>query len=303
MSSLIRIMPDLRSLWGISQCEQQAMSISKHTLNTIQKQFDLDCNLKEAHRIKDDLWIAPSVVLPGSRVIDKIDPFFRVVVFMGRAYVMADEETIPGWEEILKDYPAEWFFNFGRLRKIDRILNEYGREIVDTHIYFLPDEDAPEVSEPEGIRWYCEEEIAEYRELDPFHNAWPYSPTQPDIIGVGIYKDTASTRGKDEATDTHVTSNTSGTTTASSIDDMAALAGASRDGRYVQQIGIDVLPEYRGRGYASLLVSLLKQRILADGSIPFYGTGEAHAISRLTAIRSGFLPAFAELVVAKRTDP
>ncbi len=255
--------------------------ISKRTIETMNKQFELDFNLKESHKIKDDIWISPSKVIPGSRVINGIDPFFKVIVFMGKAYVMADKDTIPGWEEILKDYPAEWFFNYGRLRKIDRILNEYDRQIVDTHIYFLPDEDAPYMEEPEDLRWFEEKEIEKYKDINPFRNAWPYSPTQPDVIGVGMPKDSSVN---------------------DSVTDMAALAGASKDGKYVLQIGIDVLPEYRGKGYAIPLVTILKQRILQDGVLPFYGTSESHALSRMVGVRSGFLPAFAELVVGKMGD-
>ena len=152
------------------------------------------------------------------------------------------------------------------------------REIVDTHIYFLPDKDAVKVREPENLRWFTKEDIEASRDINPFHNAWPYSPTQPDVTGVGMPK------GDDR----------------DKVTDMAALAGASLDGKYVHQIGIDVLPQYRGRGLAPMLVSILKQRILEDGSLPFYGTAESHAISRMTAIRSGFLPAFAELFVGKK---
>ncbi|MBR5359353.1 MAG: hypothetical protein IK123_00565 [Lachnospiraceae bacterium] len=272
------------------------MSISKHTLEIMQKQFDLDCNLGQAHKIKDDMWIAPTAVLPGSRVIDKLDPFFRVIIFMGKAYVMADESTIPGWEEILKDYPAEWFFNYSRLRKIDRILNEYDREIVDTHIYFLPDADAKVIAEPGGLRWFDESDIASSKDINPFHNAWPYSPTQPDVIGVGMPME------KTDATDTTSAPSESRTLGELSVTDMAALAGASLDGKYVKQIGIDVLPKYRGHGYASLLVSILKQRIMQEEYIPFYGTAESHAISRMTGVRAGFLPAFAELFVGIRSE-
>jgi hypothetical protein len=270
------------------------MSISKHTLEIIQKQFDLDCNLGEAHKIKDDMWIAPTVVLPGSRVIDKLDPFFRVIIFMGKAYVMADESTIPGWEEILKNYPAEWFFNYSRLRKVDRILNEYDREIIDTHIYYLPDSDAPVMAEPEGLRWFDESDIAKSKDINPFHNAWPYSPTQPDVIGVGMPK------GKITATGEASVPGEAKAADELSVTDMAALAGASLDGKYVKQIGIDVLPEFRGNGYAPMLVSVLKQRIMQEEYIPFYGTAESHAISRMTGVRSGFLPAFAELFVGKK---
>ena len=150
------------------------------------------------------------------------------------------------------------------------------------------------MEEPEGLRWFNEAEIADYKDINPFHNAWPYSPTQPDVIGVGMPK------GKTSATEDLSAINTAKSLAELSVTDMAALAGASKDGKYVQQIGIDVLPEYRGCGYATMLVAILKQRILSEGGLPFYGTAESHAISRMTGVKAGFLPAFAELFVGKK---
>lgn len=49
---------------------------------------------------------------------------------------------------------------------------------------------------------------------------------------------------------------------------VAAVAGASEDSPLMWQIGIDVLPEFGGRGLASSLVALLKQEILARGKSP-----------------------------------
>lgn len=249
------------------------MRISKEHYATMLKQIELDCNVREGHWIKDDIIIAPSRVLPGSRVIDKLSPFFRVVVYMGKAYVMADEDTIPGWEEILKDYPAEWFFNYGRLRKIDRILNEFDMEIIDTHIYYLPDADAEEIKIDGGLKWFTQEEIDSYKEGNEFKHALCYSPTQPDVYAVAMPDGKGGYKG---------------------------MAGASLDGEYVRQIGIDIKEEYQGEGLATKLVKSLKQRILEDGYLPFYGTSESHALSRSVGVKSGFLPAFSELFVGKR---
>jgi len=251
------------------------MRISDEHLDIMLSQIELDCNLEEAVKIKDDMWIAPSARLPGSRIIDKLDPFFRVIVYMGTAYVMADEETIPGWMEILKDYPAEWFFNYGRLRKIDGILNEFDREIIDTHLFYLPDADAPKIEIPGDYKLLTADEIAQVKKGDAFHNAFAYSPTQADVYGLGV----ADGKGF-----------------------YKAMAGASEDGKYVRQIGIDVLPDYEGEGYGTGLTTALKQRIIEDGYLPFYGTSESHAISRLVASKAGFLPAFTELFVGK-IDP
>ena len=81
---------------------------------------------------------------------------------------------------------------------------------------------------------------------------------------------------------------------------VAAVAGASEDSPLMWQIGIDVLPEFAGRGLASGLVALLKQEILARGKIPFYGTAESHGLSRSVAINAGFFPAWAEVYVRRR---
>lgn len=248
------------------------MRISKHTFETMQKQIFLDCNVEEAIKIKEDLYIAPSIVLPGSRMIDKMDPFFRVIVYMGKAYVMADRDTIDGWIEILKDYPAEWFFNFGRLKKIDHILQEFDREIVDTHIYFLPDEDYPVYPIPSDYKWFTLQEISDYKDKCEFPHALCYSPTQPDVYAVAAL---------------------------SKNGEYKAMSGASDDGLYVRQIGIDVKPKYQGEGLATSLVTSLKQQIIEDGFLPFYGTSESHALSRSVGIKSGFLPAFSELFVSK----
>ena len=61
------------------------------------------------------------------------------------------------------------------------------------------------------------------------------------------------------------------------------------------QIGIDVLPESRGRQIGPLLTILLKREILKRGKLPFYGTAESHIQSQKVAVKSGFLPAWAEL--------
>lgn len=248
------------------------MKISEHTFETMKNQIYLDCNVKEAYKIKDDIYIAPSLIIPGSRVIDKTDPFFRVIVFMGTAYIMADEETIPGWEEIFKDCNAEWFFNFGLLKKIDYILKEYDREIIDTHIYYLPDENYPRMNIPSEWKWLSIDEINANKNNNEFPHALCYSNTQPDVYAVAALDSNGNYK---------------------------AMAGASDDGKFVRQIGIDVKPEFRGEGLATQLVSGLKQHIIDDGFLPFYGTSESHAYSRIVGIKSGFLPAFSELFVAK----
>ncbi|MBO7357439.1 MAG: GNAT family N-acetyltransferase [Lachnospiraceae bacterium] len=248
------------------------MKISKDIYDKAYAQFKLDCNIDNSVKINDHIFIAPTKLSPGMRIHEKCDLFFRVVSFYGNVYIMADAETIPGWTDIFKDEEADWFFSYGNLRKIDYILKEYDREILDTHIYYLPDEDFEDRAPLNQVKYYDEKEIALIKDKNPFHNALCYSKTQPDVIAVSSFES----------------------------EKEIAMAGASRDGEYLYQIGIDVLPEYRGRGLAVSLVTELKQHLLSEGKTPFYGTSEGHSLSRMVGVKSGFIPAFSELLVCKK---
>lgn len=82
-------------------------------------------------------------------------------------------------------------------------------------------------------------------------------------------------------------------------DTIMGMAGCSEDAPHWQQIGIDVLPEYRSRGIGSCLVTLLKNRIIEMGDIPFYGTAAANIQSQNIAIKSGFKLAWVETEAKK----
>jgi predicted GNAT family acetyltransferase len=71
------------------------------------------------------------------------------------------------------------------------------------------------------------------------------------------------------------------------------MAGASADCAELWQIGIDVLPEYRGKGIAAALVSKLAIEILKRGKVPYYGTSPCNIASQSVAHRAGFKPAWA----------
>lgn len=250
------------------------MKIADETIEIMEKQFALDCNLAQAEEIQQGrMYIAPSKNLPGARIVDKTDNFFRAVLFMGKAYLMVDDSIYEGCKEVFQDVDPNWFCKFPNLRILDRILNEYNYEIADTHIYYLPDMEAKRIEETIPVIWLGEDEIADMKEENPFHNALCYSPTQPDVVAVALPEDDGRLKG---------------------------MAGASKDGMYVRQIGIDVREEYRGEGLATYLTTLLKQRLLDNGTLPFYGTSESHALSRSVAVKSGFLPAWCEIYAKKK---
>ena len=191
---------------------------------------------------------------------------------MGKAYVMADEVMHPWVKDVLAKEAPEWWCDFKNLRKLDEELKKYGREIFDTHIYFLPSEE-PTMERPRmKVRWFEKDELLQFREDKRFHTyALSFSPTQPDVLAVGAYEG----------------------------DEIVAMAGCSEEGAYLWQIGVDTVPGNEGKGIAKNLVAVLKQEIIARGKVPYYGTSESHSVSRSVAIGSGFLPAWCEIQIRK----
>ena len=82
-------------------------------------------------------------------------------------------------------------------------------------------------------------------------------------------------------------------------DTIMGMAGCSEDAPHWQQIGIDVLPACRAKGIASYLVTLLKNRIIEMGDVPFYGTAAANIRSQNVALKCGFRPAWVETEATK----
>ena len=80
-------------------------------------------------------------------------------------------------------------------------------------------------------------------------------------------------------------------------DKLVGLAGCSADADEMWQIGVDVLPEYRRQGIASAVTSTLAVEILERGKVPFYCTAWSNLRSLRNGIKSGLIPAWAEMTV------
>ena len=239
----------------------------------VRAQFRLDTNCSAEDEKEKIININESKMDPGSRYFDKLDPFFRAIIYHGEMYMCADKKILDWCRENYSLYKPQWFCKFDNLRRLDEKLKENGYHIHDTHVYFLPDKEYTdyEFDMPYDVKWYDEEEILTLKENNPFTNALMYIPGAPDVISIA-----ALDEGKP-----------------------IAMAGASSDSDKMWQIGIDVLPEYEHKGIAVYLVTMLKNRIFELGKVPFYGTSESHSNSMDVAIRSGFLPGFTEVFCAK----
>lgn len=89
-------------------------------------------------------------------------------------------------------------------------------------------------------------------------------------------------------------------TVATHAGDIIGIAGASADCEALWQIGVDVVPAFRGRGIGRALVSGLTETILRRVVIPYYSTAASNIRSRALAISLGYFPAWVELYAVDR---
>ncbi len=80
------------------------------------------------------------------------------------------------------------------------------------------------------------------------------------------------------------------------------MVGLSDDSPIMRQIGIDVLPAWRGAGIASVLVRDAARLTLAEGYLPFYGTSPSHMLSQRVAMNAGLVPTWWEYVSTSLND-
>lgn len=303
--------------------EKYSLSINKDMLQTARRQFCLDTCLDWQQYLEQPnkkVYIqktqyakgTPFPMGEGARCCGGTDAFFKAIMCMGQLFLSVDEQIYEWAVEQFADCEPEWFCEYGNLRKIDEKLREYGREIKDTHVYYLPEieratshiggnvheelfRDVNETMCPH-FTWYEQEEILRFKDNNRFTRALSFWETQPDVLAVAAMKDAYAVWDCIGDTD-------AGEAVKQEKDfnqsHMSGMAGASADGAYLWQIGINVVPESAGKGLAVELVRQLKEEIIRRGKVPFYGTSESHIISQTVGLKSGFVPAWTEIYVKR----
>ena len=138
------------------------------------------------------------------------------------------------------------------------------------------------------------EQIERFRGDKRYSNALGFSVTRPDVLVLAAYPvgEEAS-----KASEVAVAGES-----APMHADPIALVGVSDDSPIMRQIGIDVLPAWRGAGIASVLVRDAARLTLAEGYLPFYGTSPSHMLSQRVAMNAGLVPTWWEYVSTSLND-
>ena len=217
--------------------------------------------------------IVPSVKSPDARKYLK-QPLECTLISYGSNVVVTAAEP---YRAIAADYVGRFSavhcFETPNLLVLDDALREKGLRICFMAEYFLPDLDKMRVTD-------CDYETrllypADFAELytPSWSNALCKERRELDRIGVGAFDG----------------------------DKLVGFAACSADCAEMWQIGVDVLPAYRGQGISSALTSRLAAEILKAGKVPFYCAAWSNIRSVRNAIRCGFRPAWVELS-AEPTD-
>lgn len=234
----------------------------------------------------EDFWRSESVITvsrknPQARKYLPLPFACDMVSYGSNVVAQTREDLMAPVGEYLRRYPASHAFETPHIHALDDLLREHGLKVCFMAEYFLPDvERVKEIPCAYELRLLRQPDFAQLY-LPQWSNALCEKRKELDVFGVGAYAG----------------------------GELIGLAGCSADCESMYQIGVDVLPEYRGQGISSALTSRLALEILALGKVPFYCAAWCNIRSVRNGITSGFKPAWVELtareisLVEKLNDP
>ena len=198
------------------------------------------------------------------------EPITCSFVSYGSNVVAATTEEVSA---LVKEYIGRFefyhCFETPNMHWLNDRLAKQGHKVCFMAEYYLPDVNRIPASEClYETRMLCQEDFQELY-LPEWSNALCKERRHLDVLGVGAYD----------------------------RDRLIGFAACSADCDEMWQIGIDVLPEYRQKGIASALTSRLAREILERGKVPFYCSAWSNIRSARNAVKSGFIPAWAEMSV------
>ena len=232
--------------------------------------IEYNCSPEDFDKTENILTI--SALNEGRRIYSPEKYFFNMVTLGGNIVVTAEECLHDFLTKHIYCVKSHKLFKVPNLLPLNDELNSFGYQLTATHHMFLPCKNTEPASDI-PVKWFFDEEIHQFYGDERFHNAIcaEYLPYRPDRIVVCAYDG----------------------------DNIMGMAGCSEDAPHWQQIGIDVMPEYRSKGVGTYLVTLLKNKIIQMGDIPFYGTDIGNYHSWNIALNCGFKPAWLEIGAEK----
>lgn len=244
---------------------------NREILEIALKQSAEDLGCKAEDFLSDQNVLVPSRLGPGAS--DRARRYLKLpitcdLVSYGRNIVAGVMEDVA---DIVREYLGKFTFyhcfETPNMHWLNDRLVEKGHKICFMAEYYLPDVDRiPNLPCAYETRLLTQPDF-EPLYLPEWSNALCAERKHLDVLGVGAYD-----QGK-----------------------LVGFAACSADCEDMWQIGVDVLPAYRRQGIASALTSRLAREILDRGKVPFYCSAWSNIRSVRNGIKSGFIPAWAEM--------
>ncbi|MDE6613333.1 MAG: GNAT family N-acetyltransferase [Clostridia bacterium] len=245
---------------------------NEYILRTALAQSAVDMNCRPEDFSKSENVIVQSAENDGARKYLQLPFGCNLVTYGGNIVAsVGDKRLIKHVENYVSAKPVYRCFETPYILDFNDTLKKFGLRITCMAEYFLPDlkilSELPCAYEIRILR------PAEFKNLylEEWSNALCKDRRHLDEIAVGAYDG----------------------------NKLIALAGASADCESMYQIGVDVLPEYRGKGVAGALTSRIALEILNMGKVPFYCAAWSNIKSVKNAVKCGFRPAWVELTAKK----
>ena len=228
---------------------------------------DLGCGAEDF--LRSESVAVPYAPAPDAKKYYRQPIACDLVSYGSNVVAAAAEECLGTVREYVGRFTFYHCFETPNMRWLNERLEPLGQTVCFMAEYYLPDLDRlRELTCPYALR-LLEKGDFEGLYVPEWSNALCRDRKELDVLGVGAYDG-----GK-----------------------LIGLAGCSADADRMWQIGVDVLPEYRKQGVGSALTARLAVEIMARGKVPFYCSAWSNIRSARNAIRSGFLPAWAEMTV------
>lgn len=245
------------------------MLTNKDILRIAMEQSAADIGCKAEDFISDKNVIVPLKLCPNAKRYYKLPIGANFISYGSNVVAAVTDEVADIVNEYVSKFGFYHCFETPNMHWLDERLSEFGLKTCFMAEYYLPD-----VNRLKELPCEYEMKVLEKGQFDDLYfpewaNALCSDRKHLDMLAVGAYDG-----GK-----------------------LIGLAGCSADAEEMWQIGVDVLSEYRRKGIASAITTKLEIEILERGKVPFYCTAWSNIRSVRNAVKSGLIPAWAEMTV------
>ena len=242
---------------------------NKEILEIAVKQSAEDIGCKPEDFFSGSNTVVPFRLGKNAKKYYKLPVGCNLISYGNNVVAAAGDELFEIVQEYINKFEFYHCFETPNMYWLNKRIEPLGQTVCFMAEYYLPDVNRlTALQTPYELRVLNQDNFKELY-LPEWSNALCSDRKELDVLGVGAYDG----------------------------EKLVGLAGCSADADEMWQIGVDVLPEYRRKGIASAITSRLAVEILERGKVPFYCTAWSNMRSVRNAVKSGFIPAWAEMTV------